>query len=204
MFTGIIESVGTVQSIHKEGKNFVFRILSELTPELSIDQSVSHNGVCLTVEDIDIENNIYRVTAIDETLEKTNLGKLKDGQKVNIERSVTLDKRMDGHMVQGHVDEIVECTAVKDVEGSTLFTFLLNPHKRHLLVPQGSVTLDGVSLTVARLNEMEFSVAIIPYTLDNTIIHSWKQGTKVNIEYDIFGKYLERYLEVYGKGWNSK
>lgn len=188
--------MGEVRSITSAGENIRFRIASAWAPELKIDQSISHNGVCLTVEEIDLKTEEYVVSAIQETLDKTNLGLWAVGQKVNLERSVTMDKRLDGHMVQGHIDETVVCRGVEDKEGSFLISFELPPHSSHLLIPQGSVALDGISLTVARLEEEYFSVAIIPYTYAHTTAGQWKSGSVVNVEYDVFGKYFARYMEV--------
>ncbi len=198
MFTGIVEEVGEVLSIEDSGTNRSFTIGARMTPELRIDQSVSHNGVCLTVVDL-ITNPVlfattgYRVTAVKETLERSNLGDLKLGDGVNLERSLRIGDRLDGHMVQGHVDRVVECIGVKDEEGSWEFTFAL-PAEKHLLVQKGSICLNGVSLTIASLDTTAFSVAIIPYTFEHTTFRSMRAGDSVNVEFDVLGKYVERML----------
>lgn len=197
MFTGIIETIGKIVHIESKGRNKVFTIESELVPELKVDQSVSHNGVCLTVELLDVNRNRYQITAIDETLSKTTIGEWNIGQEINLERSVTLDQRLDGHLVQGHVDGLVVCINKEDKDGSISYTFELPEDALHLVIPHGSVTLDGISLTIASLLESHFSVAIIPYTLEHTTASFWQIGSKVNVEYDVFGKYLERYRQLY-------
>lgn len=197
MFTGIVESIGKIVHIESKGENKVFTIESKLTPELKIDQSISHNGVCLTVEMLDLNSNQYQITAIHETLSKTTLGEWNVGEEVNLERSVTLNQRLDGHLVQGHVDGLVVCVGKEDKEGSIVYTFELPKEARHLVILQGSVTLDGISLTISSLTKSEFSVAIIPYTLEHTIAKQWNKGSKVNVEYDVFGKYLDRYRQLY-------
>jgi len=196
MFTGIVEKIGEVIEVSSDGGNKVLIVRSELAPELKVDQSVNHNGVCLTVEKIFTDKDQYQVSAIDETLKKTNLGELKAGDKVNLERSVTLNQRLDGHVVQGHIDGVVVCRSVEDKEGSYLYTFDLPADKQHLMIPQGSVALDGISLTIAHLDQDSFSVAIIPYTYSHTIVQYWQPGRRVNIEYDVFGKYFERYMSL--------
>lgn len=197
MFTGIVESIGKIVHIESKGKNKTFTLESELVPELKVDQSVSHNGVCLTVEALDPSHNRYQVTAIHETLSKTTLGEWNIGQEVNLERSVTMDQRLDGHLVQGHVDGLVVCVNTEDKDGSMVYTFQLPEDALHLVIPHGSVTLDGISLTIASISGSQFSVAIIPYTLENTTASQWKKGSKVNVEYDVFGKYLDRYRQLY-------
>lgn len=199
MFTGIIEAMGELVSIEQKGENRMFTVHSDMTPELKVDQSLSHNGVCLTVEKVNKENNRYQVTAIQETLNKTTLGGWMPGDKVNLERSVTLQQRLDGHLVQGHIDGVVKCISKEDLEGSVKYTFELPEDSRHLLIPQGSVTLDGISLTVASLSDTEFSVAIIPYTLNHTTAMFWGPNMLVNVEYDVFGKYFERYRQLYSE-----
>lgn len=196
MFTGIVEKIGEVVQVSSDGGNKILIIRSDLAPELKVDQSVNHNGVCLTVENVFHEQNQYQVSAIDETLKKTNLGELKVGDKVNLERSVTLNQRLDGHVVQGHIDGVVVCRSVEDKEGSYIYTFDLPEDKKHLMIPQGSVALDGISLTIAHLDHDSFAVAIIPYTYSHTIVQYWKPGRRVNIEYDVFGKYFERYMSL--------
>ena len=174
MFTGIIETLGIVKKIEKEQENVHFTIQTDITNELKVDQSVAHNGVCLTVVDI-FENN-YKVTAIKETLDKTNLGFLEIDTEVNIERAMKLGDRLDGHIVQGHVDQTGICTEIKDAEGSTYFTFSYDPNFSNITIEKGSVTINGVSLTVVNSTKNTFSVAIIPYTLSNTIFKNLKKA----------------------------
>jgi len=187
MFTGIIESIATVVSLKNEGSNLNISCKSGITNELKIDQSLSHNGVCLTVAKID--GDIYTVTAIKETLEKSNLGRLKIGDKVNLERSMKLGDRIDGHIVQGHVDQKAKCTNIVEENGSWMFTFEYNPSD-NITVEKGSVCVNGASLTVVNSKDYSFSVAIIPYTYNNTNFHTFEVGTTVNIEFDIIGKYI--------------
>ena len=187
MFTGIIESMATVVSFKKEGSNLHISCKSEITNELKIDQSLSHNGVCLTV--VKIDGDVYTVTAIKETLEKSNLRDLKIGDKVNLERSMKLGDRLDGHIVQGHVDQKAKCTNIVEENGSWMFTFEYKSSD-NITVEKGSVCVNGVSLTVVDSQDYSFSVAIIPYTYNNTNFHTFKVGTIVNIEFDIVGKYI--------------
>ena len=187
MFTGIIESMATVVSLKNEGSNLNISCKSEIINELKIDQSLSHNGVCLTV--VKINGDIYTVTAIKETLEKSNLGELKIGNKVNLERSMKLGDRLDGHIVQGHVDQKAKCTNIVEENGSWMFTFEYKPSD-NITVEKGSVCVNGASLTVVNSKDYSFSVAIIPYTYSNTNFHTFEVGTTVNIEFDIFGKYI--------------
>lgn len=194
MFTGIIETLGIVKKIEKEQENVHFTIQTDITNELKVDQSVAHNGVCLTVVDI-FENN-YKVTAIKETLDKTNLGFLEVDTEVNIERAMKLGDRLDGHIVQGHVDQTGVCTEIKDAEGSTYFTFSYDPSFSNITIEKGSVTINGVSLTVVNSTKNTFSVAIIPYTLSNTIFKNLKKGDTVNLEFDVIGKYVARLQEL--------
>ncbi len=198
MFTGIIENLGTIKKITSAGSNKNFHIESYITPELKIDQSVAHNGVCLTV--VNIEGNTYMVTAIKETLEKTNMGLLKVNDKVNLERSLTLEKRLDGHMVQGHVDTIAKCKSIVSENGSWLYTFEVDKAFSELMVEKGSICVSGTSLTLVNVKSNEFSVAIIPYTYEHTIFHTLEIGSNVNIEFDMMGKYILKYL----KGLNLK
>lgn len=198
MFTGIVESVGKIEEVVEDRNNLVTTISSDLVPVLKVDQSISHNGVCLTVEEIDQHRNEYKISAIHETLSKTTLGLWKSGDLVNLERSVSLEQRLDGHIVQGHVDGVTECIQKADEQGSVVFSFKLPHDSRHLVIPRGSITLDGISLTIARITASTFSVAIIPYTLEHTIAHQWNPGSVVNVEYDVFGKYMARYRELYG------
>lgn len=188
MFTGIIETLAVVKDIKKEQSNVHFTIESKITDELKIDQSVAHNGVCLTV--VAIDGNEYVVTAIKETIDKTNLGKLSIGDEVNIERAMKLGDRLDGHIVQGHVDETGVCTAIKDEEGSTIFTFSYASENDNITIEKGSITVNGVSLTVVNSKNTEFSVAIIPYTFEHTVFKNFKVGTEVNLEFDVIGKYV--------------
>ncbi len=197
MFTGIVEALGEVAGIMPEEKNLRLTIRSAISKELSIDQSVAHNGVCLTV--VSQSGNEHTVVAVAETLEKTNLDALRPGQGVNLERSMTMATRIDGHMVQGHVDQTIECLEVVDKNGSWEFWFALDAGHRHLIVEKGSVCLNGTSLTVAALNADRFSVAIIPYTYQHTTFHQLKAGDLVNVEYDIIGKYIARHMEVLGQ-----
>jgi riboflavin synthase len=189
MFTGIIEQIAEVVALKKEGNNIYISLKSTITAELKIDQSVAHNGVCLTV--VEINGDEYTVTAIKETLDKSNLGLLKVGSKVNMERSIKLGDRVDGHMVQGHVDQTAVCTEVKKEDGSHVFTFKYK-ESDNLTVEKGSVCVNGVSLTVVDSNENSFSVAIIPYTFEHTNFNNFKIGTVVNIEFDILGKYISK------------
>jgi len=187
MFTGIIESISTVVSLKNEGNNLNISCKLEITNELKIDQSLSHNGVCLTV--VKIEDDIYTVTAIKETLEKSNLGGLKIGDKVNLERSMKLGDRLDGHIVQGHVDQKAKCTNIIEENGSWLFSFKYKTSD-NITVEKGSVCVNGVSLTVVNSGDNNFSVAIIPYTYNHTNFNTFEVGTAVNIEFDIVGKYI--------------
>jgi riboflavin synthase len=197
MFTGIIETLGKIIAIEHKGSNIDFVIESPISAELKIDQSVSHNGVCLTV--VEVKDNTHRVTAINETLEKTNLKHLQAGNYINLERAMLVGGRLDGHMVQGHVDATAEVISIKDENGSWLFTFQYQPSKDALLVNKGSVCIDGVSLTVVNPDTNTFSVAIIPYTFQHTVFQYYKTGSMVNIEFDIIGKYFARYFEAYKK-----
>ena len=191
MFTGIIEEVGVVMAVEPQGTNLNITLAARMTPELRIDQSVSHNGVCLTV--VHIDGDRYTVTAVKETLERSALGALHPGDGVNLERCLRLGDRLDGHMVQGHVDTVTTCTQVVDKDGSWSYTFLL-PSQKHLLVHKGSICINGVSLTIAELTGENFSVAIIPYTFEHTTFRDLVAGQNVNIEYDVLGKYVERML----------
>ena len=193
MFTGIIEQLGKVTQIQQEGTNKHFTITAPFTAELKIDQSVAHNGVCLTV--VDIQGNNYTVTAIDETLQKTNLNNLVVGDVVNLERCMPANGRFDGHIVQGHVDGTATCLSVTDEQGSWVFTFkLAQPENARYIVNKGSICINGISLTVVNCIDDTFSVAIIPYTYEHTNLHSVKPGTTLNIEYDIVGKYIAKML----------
>lgn len=194
MFSGIVEEAASVVGLEKEQENLHITMQCSFTNELKIDQSISHNGVCLTV--VDLKEDTYTVTAIKETLIKSNLGVLKIGDKVNLERSTRLDARMDGHMVQGHVDLTATCSEVEEAEGSWYFTFEYEPQgDEHITVEKGSVSVNGVSLTVVNSQERSFQVAIIPFTYEVTNFHQIKKGTLVNIEFDIIGKYIARILK---------
>jgi riboflavin synthase len=190
MFTGIIETLGQVVRIDSEGSNKTFKIKSSLRPELKVDQSVAHNGVCLTVTHF--FTDYYFVTAIEETLSKTNLGKLKPGDSVNLERCLQFNGRIDGHLVQGHVDQTGKCVSIEKKEGSWVFTFSYDAASGNVTVEKGSVCVNGVSLTVINSEKGHFSVAIIPYTFEHTTFKSIKKGDLVNIEFDILGKYIAR------------
>lgn len=190
MFTGIIESVGKVKEINAVGSNLDFCFESTISNELKVDQSVSHNGVCLTVTKV--EEGAHWVTAIDETLKKSNLGNLTVGSKVNVERCMKADGRFDGHIVQGHVDTVANVIEIEDQSGSWLFTFELK--EEGMIVEKGSVCINGTSLTCFNVNEKRFSVAIIPYTFEYTNFHQLKLGDIVNIEFDILGKYIQQIL----------
>ncbi|HLU85590.1 MAG TPA: riboflavin synthase [Vicingaceae bacterium] len=191
MFTGIIEDLGEIISIEKEGNNIHFSVKSRLTNELKIDQSVAHNGVCLTV--VDIVDDVYKVTAIKETLAKTNLGDLVVGSLVNLERAMAANGRFDGHVVQGHVDQTGVCESITDENGSWMFT-IAHEAKGHITVEKGSITINGVSLTVVNSTTNNFSVCIIPYTFEHTSFKTLKPGDTVNLEFDIIGKYVEKLL----------
>lgn len=192
MFTGIIETLAKVESVAKENSNVHFTFSSSLTGELKIDQSVSHNGVCLTV--VKIDGNKYTVTAIDETLKRTNLGELKVGDYVNLERCMPANGRFDGHIVQGHVDTTATCKNVNDLKGSWEFEFEHEVSKQNITVEKGSITINGVSLTVVKSTHNSFSVHIIPYTFEHTNFKNIKPGTKVNLEFDIVGKYVSKLM----------
>lgn len=194
MFTGIIESLGEVISTKKEGGNLIITIGSTLTPELKVDQSIAHNGVCLTVTRL--MDNAYETVAVAETLQKTNLGQLSPGQKVNLERAMLFNGRIDGHLVQGHVDSVGECLAVDPQDGSWEYRFRYPETFAALLVEKGSICLNGISLTVFKVTDREFSVAVIPYTYQHTNISAVEPGHTVNLEFDILGKYVARQLQV--------
>ena len=195
MFSGIVEECATLVALEKEQENVHFTLKCSFVDELKIDQSVAHNGVCLTV--VKIENGTYTVTAMKETLERSNLGLLKVGDEVNVERSMMMNGRLDGHIVQGHVDQTATCIAVEDADGSYYFTFQYAFDKEmarrgYITVDKGSVTVNGVSLTVCNPTDDTFQVAIIPYTFEHTNFHNFKVGSIVNIEFDIIGKYISR------------
>lgn len=190
MFTGIIETLGTVKELRHDQDNLHLTISSAITPELKIDQSVAHNGVCLTV--VAIDNDSYTVTAIRETIEKTNLGDWKKGDSVNLERAMKLGDRLDGHIVQGHVDQTGICKSVENANGSWYYTFEYDEKLNNLTIEKGSITVNGVSLTVVNSKQNQFSVAIIPYTYEHTNFKNFEVGTKINLEFDVIGKYVAR------------
>ena len=190
MFTGIIESLGVIKEIQKENDNIHVIVSSSITHELKIDQSIAHNGVCLTV--IAINNDEYTVTAIKETIEKTNLGDWIVGDLLNLERAMKLGDRLDGHIVQGHVDQTGVCKSIEEANGSWYFTFEYNKDSNNITIEKGSITVNGVSLTVVNSKTNEFSVAIIPYTFENTNFKTFQIGTKINLEFDVVGKYVSR------------
>jgi riboflavin synthase len=195
MFSGIVEETGKVVSIEKNQENIDITIACSFVNELKIDQSIAHNGVCLTV--VKKTADTYTVTAIQETLIKSNLGDLEVGSEVNLERSMTMDKLLDGHMVQGHVDQTATCTKVEEADGSWYYTFEYDPTKGNITVEKGSISVDGVSLTVVNSQDNSFQVAIIPYTYDHTVFHNYKPGTRVNLEFDIIGKYIAKIMKQY-------
>ena len=194
MFTGIVEEIGKIRKLVKESTNLNIEVEAKMTPELKIDQSVSHNGVCLTV--VSIKDHQYTVTAIQETLNKTNLNGLIEGDYVNLERGMKLGDRLDGHIVQGHVDQTAKCTDVQDIDGSWQFTFEYDPSLNNITIEKGSITINGVSLTVVNSGRNSFSVAIIPYTFENTTFKQIEKGSTVNLEFDVIGKYVKRITEL--------
>lgn len=194
MFTGIIEATGRIEEVLQAGTNRILWLSSPITGELKIDQSVSHSGICLTVEEI--KNDHYRVTAIAETLEKTNLGSWKTGDLVNLERCLSFQGRLDGHIVQGHVDATAECIDKKDRDGSWEFRFRFPEEFATLVIEKGSISLNGISLTIFQVTKNEFSVAIIPYTFEHTDIQHISVGNLVNLEFDMIGKYVQRFMSL--------
>ncbi len=193
MFSGIVEETGKIVSVVKNKENIDITISCSFVNELKVDQSVAHNGVCLTV--VRKTDSTYTVTAIQETLIKSNLGELISGSEVNLERSMSLEKLLDGHMVQGHVDQTATCTKVEEADGSWYFTFEYDPSKGNITVEKGSISVDGVSLTVVNSQDSSFQVAIIPYTYEHTVFHNYKPGSKVNLEFDIIGKYITKIMK---------
>ncbi|MBE0423515.1 MAG: riboflavin synthase [Lutibacter sp.] len=193
MFTGIIESVGFVKNLEQEKENLHITIESNFTSELKIDQSIAHNGVCLTI--VNIEGKEYTVTAIKETLDKSNLKYLAIGDEINLERAMVLGARLDGHIVQGHVDQTAVCTNIVEENGSWVFNFEYENAYNNITIEKGSITINGVSLTVVNSQKNNFSVAIIPYTYEFTNFHTFKKGTVVNLEFDVIGKYVARLLK---------
>ncbi|WP_024768390.1 riboflavin synthase [Aquimarina macrocephali] len=194
MFTGIIEELGIVTSLQTNKENLDITVRANFTSELKIDQSIAHNGVCLTV--VSINEDMYTVTAIKETLDKTNLNTLAVDTVVNLERGMKLGDRLDGHIVQGHVDQTAICTAITEADGSWYFTFDYDPSLNNITIEKGSVTVNGVSLTVVNSKKNEFSVAIIPYTYEHTNFNTFKVGSLVNLEFDVIGKYVKRITEL--------
>ena len=190
MFTGIIETLGIIKNMETQQDNMNVTVSSSLTHELKIDQSLAHNGICLTI--IDINDKEYTVTAISETIAKTNLSEWRIGDEINLERAMKLGDRLDGHIVQGHVDQKGNCTTFEETNGSWYFTFEYDPSLNNITIEKGSITVNGVSLTVVNSNENEFSVAIIPYTFEHTNFKNIKVGTIVNLEFDVIGKYITR------------
>jgi len=194
MFTGIVEVLGKIINLTQENDNLHLTVESSFTEELKIDQSVAHNGVCLTVTSI--ENKNYTVTAIKETLDKTNLSSLEIGDMVNLERGMMMNARLDGHIVQGHVDQTATCTQIQEQNGSHIFTFSYNSTLNNVTIEKGSITVNGVSLTVVNSQRDSFSVAIIPYTYEHTTFKNFEVGTTVNLEFDVIGKYVQRLLDL--------
>jgi riboflavin synthase len=190
MFTGIIETLGVIQEIEKDKDNLHITIASSITDELQIDQSVAHNGICLTV--VSINKTFYTVTAIGETIKKTTISHWQKGNPINLERAMKLGDRLDGHIVQGHVDQIGTCTTVKETNGSWYYTFKYDESLHNITIEKGSITVNGVSLTVVDSRKNEFSVAIIPYTFEHTNFNTFQVGTKVNLEFDVIGKYVSK------------
>lgn len=196
MFTGIIETVSTLKKVAKDQDNIHLTIDSPLAKELKIDQSVAHNGICLTV--VELSDTDYTVTAIRETIEKTTIGSWESGDAINLERAMKLGDRLDGHIVQGHVDQIATCSNIKDAEGSTYYTFTYDKSLNNITIEKGSITVNGVSLTVVNSGIDEFSVAIIPYTKEHTNFNAFKVGTQVNLEFDVIGKYVSKLQQIRG------
>lgn len=194
MFTGIIETIGVVSNLEKEGGNLHIEVTNPLAAQLSIDQSVAHNGVCLTV--VKKTATTYQVTAIEETLQKTAIDTLKVGEEINLERAMKLGDRLDGHIVQGHVDQTAICVESTQKDGSWIYTFEYDPSLNNITIEKGSITVNGVSLTVVNSKRNQFSVAIIPYTYAHTNFHNFKKGTVVNLEFDVIGKYVARLTQL--------
>jgi len=193
MFTGIIEELGEVTDLVQDQDNLHITVRSKLSKELKVDQSLAHNGVCLTV--VAIGENTHTITAIGETIDKSNIGELLIGSKVNLERAMQLGARLDGHIVQGHVDQTATCTEVKELEGSWMYTFSYDNSYNNLTIEKGSITVNGVSLTVVNSKNNAFSVAIIPYTFEHTNFHQIKVDDTINLEFDVIGKYVARLLK---------
>lgn len=199
MFTGLVECLGTVIDAWRDAHNLVFRIRQEsLAPELSIDESIAHNGICLTVEKI-FSDGTYQVTAIEETILKTTIGDWQKGDMVNIERAMKLSDRLGGHIVQGHIDSIGTCIDIIDQSGSTSFVFSFDEQFAGLIIEKGSIAVNGTSLTCFDVTRDQFTVSIIPYTMDHTIFNHLRSGQKVNLEFDLIGKYFQRNMQLYSK-----
>jgi len=194
MFTGIIEKIGKIVDLKKDKENLHITVKSDISSELKIDQSLSHDGICLTV--IDISNGTHTVTAIKETIDKSNIGQLKINDTINLERAMQLNARLDGHIVQGHVDQVGKCTAIKEVEGSWVFNFTYDNKLNNLTIEKGSITVNGVSLTVVDSKRNSFGVAIIPFTYENTNFNKIKVNDYVNLEFDVIGKYVAKLLQL--------
>ena len=197
MFTGIVETMGKIVAIERDQSNIHFTVETPLAKDLQIDQSMAHDGVCLTVVKVDVEKSQYVVTAIQETLDKTCLREWQVGYEVNLERSMSMGERFDGHIVQGHVDQTATCVKVEELDGSWKYTFEYDKSKNNITVEKGSISVNGTSLTVVDSKPNQFSVAIIPYTYEFTNFHNFKNGSIVNLEFDVFGKYVARLLEQY-------
>jgi riboflavin synthase len=197
MFTGIVEEMGKIVKVEHDKTNIHFTVETPLAKELKVDQSMAHDGVCLTVVKVDPEKNQYVVTAIQETLDRTCLSEWKEGYEVNLERSMSMGERLDGHIVQGHVDQTATCVKVEEMDGSWKYTFEYDKSKNNITVEKGSISVNGTSLTVVDSEPNRFSVAIIPYTYEHTNFHNFKEGTVVNLEFDVFGKYVAKLLEQY-------
>ncbi len=204
MFSGIVEETSKVVKLERDKGNLHITMTCSFADELKVDQSVSHNGVCLTVVDVNKPKKEYTITAVDETLQKSNLGLLEVGSEVNLERSMTMDKLLDGHLVQGHVDQTAECVEVKEADGSWYFTFKYDRNQGNITVEKGSVSVNGVSLTVVNSQDDQFQVAIIPFTYDVTNFHTFKPGTIVNLEFDVIGKYIQKIVNQYLENMDIK
>ncbi|NND31890.1 MAG: riboflavin synthase [Saprospiraceae bacterium] len=197
MFTGIIECLGEIEKLERRGSNLIITVKSTIANELKIDQSLAHDGVCLTV--VHVSENSHQVVAVEETLQRSTLGEITIGQRINLERAMLFGGRLDGHLVQGHVDDLGKCEKIQSRDGSYVLTFSFQPDHAHLLVNKGSITINGVSLTVIDPGEDHFSVAIIPYTWKHTMFHDLATGDVVNLEFDIMGKYFARMMSAYYK-----
>ncbi len=204
MFTGIIETTGKVAKIERDRGNIHFTIETPIAPELKVDQSIAHDGICLTTVHVDKEKNQYTITAIQETLDKTNMRSWKEGYEVNLERCMRVDGRLDGHIVQGHVDQTAVCTKVEELDGSWKFYFEYDPGPKNITVDKGSISVNGVSLTVVDSEPNMFSVAIIPYTYEVTNFRNFRKGSVVNLEFDVIGKYVARLLELHFDAKNNE